>query len=135
MKYKVSRATIDKGTALAGVLLVITQLLLLAYSPIHVAVVVLGVLMIYVGIWRLTSHMLPNRRIYMPLRGEVDEFIRLVRRLNTEKAHGDTTAAFETAAELRKRTERVIDVAGVESTEESRTGVDAELHRQVLGSS
>lgn len=134
MKFK-SRTTFDKAVALTGVLLVLSQLLLLAYSPIHVAVVVLGVLMIYVGIWRLVSHMLPNRRIYMPLRSEVDDFIRLVRRLNSERAGGDATTAFETAAELRQTVEKVIEAAGVESTEESRSGVDAELHRQALGSS
>ncbi|UCC81867.1 MAG: hypothetical protein JSW46_12750 [Gemmatimonadota bacterium] len=132
MKYKVTRATFDKGVALTGVLLVLSQLLLLAYSPIHVAAVVLGVLMIYVGIWRLVSHMLPNRRIYMPLREEVDEFIRLVRRLNTERTKGDFPAAFETGAELRETVERVIAVAGVEK--EPGNGTEAELQRQTMGS-
>lgn len=131
MKFK-SRATFDKAVALGGVLLVLSQLLLLAYSPIHVAVVVLGVLMIYVGIWRLVSNMLPNRRHYMPLREEVDEFIRLVRRLNTERATGDFPAAFETGAQLRETVERVIAVAGVES--EQGSGTKAELQRQTMGS-
>jgi hypothetical protein len=131
MKFK-SRATFDKAVALGGVLLVLSQLLLLAYSPIHVAVVVLGVLMIYVGIWRLVSHMLPNRRHYMPLREEVDEFIRLVRRLNTERAAGDFPAAFETSAQLRETVERVIAVAGVEK--EPGNGTKAELQRQTMGS-
>ncbi|UCC74617.1 MAG: hypothetical protein JSV86_08740 [Gemmatimonadota bacterium] len=135
MSLKVSRATVDKAIALAGVALVVVQLLLLAYSPYHVAFVVLGVLLIYVGIWRLFSHWLPDRRVYTPLRAEVDTFIRLVRKLNAQRARGDATAAFETAAELRESTERVIDAAGVEAKEESRGGVDAELHRQVLGSS
>ena len=131
MKFK-SRATFDKAVALTGVLLVLSQLLLLAYSPIHVAVVVLGVLMIYVGIWRLVSHMLPNRRVYMPLREEVDEFIRLVRRLNAERARGDFPAAFETGSELRETVERVIAVAGVEK--EPGNGTEADLQRQTMGS-
>jgi hypothetical protein len=131
MKFK-SRATFDKAVALTGVLLVLSQLLLLAYSPIHVAVVVLGVLMIYVGIWRLVSHMLPNRRVYMPLREEVDEFIRLVRRLNAERASGNLPAAFETGAELRETVERVIAVAGVEK--EPGNGTEADLKRQTMGS-
>lgn len=132
MKFKVSRATFDKGTALTGVLLVLSQLLLLAYSPIHVAVVVVGVLMIYVGVWRLASHLFPNRRIYMPLREEVDEFIRLVRRLNSERASGNLPAAFETGAELRETVERVIAVAGIEK--EPGNGTEAELKRQTMGS-
>jgi hypothetical protein len=104
--------------------------LLLAYSPIHVAVVVLGVLMIYVGIWRLSSHLLPNRRIFMPLRCEVDEFIRLVRRLNAQRSHRDVSAAFETAAELRETVERVIAAAGV--PQEAGNGEDAEVRRQTV---
>ncbi|MGD2152338.1 MAG: hypothetical protein PVG79_03665 [Gemmatimonadales bacterium] len=130
MALNISRATIDKGIALTGVLLVISQLLLLAYSPIHVAVVVLGVLMIYVGIWRLSSHLLPNRRIFMPLRCEVDEFIRLVRRLNAQRSHRDVSAAFETAAELRETVERVIAAAGV--PQEAGNGEDAEVRRQTV---
>jgi len=132
MALKISRTTIDKGIALTGVVLVVAQLLLLAYSPIHVAAVVLGVLMIYVGIWRLSSHLLPNRRIYMPLRCEVDEFIRLVRKLNAQRASRDMSAAFETAAELRETVERVIAAAGV--SQEPGNGTEAELQRQPVES-
>jgi hypothetical protein len=129
---KISRTTIDKGVALGGVALVLLELLLLAYSPVHVAVVVLGVLMIYVGIWRLASHVLPNRRIYLPLRAEVDEFIRLIRRLNAERGRGDFPAAFETAAELREAVERIITAAGVQG--QPGNGTEAELQRQIIGS-
>jgi len=118
MPFRVSRSTLDKGIALLGVALVMVQLLLLAYSPIHVLLVVVGVLLIYVGIWRLFSNMLPDRRVYRSLRGEVDLFIRQVRQLNAQRAKGDFTAAFETASELRESVERVIDAAGLREGQE-----------------
>jgi hypothetical protein len=135
MKYKVSRATIDKGMALTGVAIVLVQLIMLASSPLQVSMVILGVLLIYVGIWRLSSHVLPERRMFTPLRTEVDEFIRLVRKLNAERASGDFTAAFETSAELREAVERVVVKAGVQPEESLGHGVEAELHRQTMGTS
>ena len=128
MAFKISRTTFDKWVALTGVALVMLQLLLLAYSPIHVAVVVLSVLLIYVGIWRLATHLLPDRRVYRPLRSEVDEFIKLVRKLNAERARGDDPAASETSAELRETVERVITAAGVQ--DESGKGMKAEPQRR-----
>ncbi len=118
MPFQVSRSTLDKGIALTGVALVMVQLLLLAYSPIHVLMVVVGVLLIYVGIWRLFSNVLPDRRVYRPLRGEVDLFIRLVRQINRQRVSGDLTAAFETASDLRESVERVIDAAGLREGQE-----------------
>ncbi len=113
MSSKPSRATLDKSLALVGVGLVLIQLLLLAYSPVHVAVVVLGVLMIYVGIWRVSTHLLPDRRKYGLLRSEVERYIALVRKLNAERARDENTAADETSTALREATERVIAAAGL----------------------
>lgn len=133
MPARMSRAALDKALALSGVLVVLIQLILLARSPLHVAVVVVGVLMIYVGIWRLFSHWLPDRRVHVPLRAEVDQFIDLVRKLNAQRARGDFTAAFETSAELRETVERIVAAAGVEPKEILGEGVRAELQRQMMG--
>jgi hypothetical protein len=73
--------------------------------------------------------------MFTPLRTEVDEFIRLVRKLNAERTRGDFPAAFETGAELREAVERVVAKAGVQSEESLGEGVEAELHRQTMGTS
>jgi hypothetical protein len=135
MRFRMSRAAIDKLLALSGAAIVLVQLIMLARSPLQVSIVILGVLLIYVGIWRLSSHVLPERRMFTPLRTEVDEFIRLVRKLNAERASGDFPAAFETGAELREAVERVVAKAGVQPEESLGEGVEAELHRQTMGTS
>jgi hypothetical protein len=135
MPVRLSRATLDKTLVLTGAAIVLVQLILLARSPVQVAVVILGVVMIYMGKWRMVSHLLPDRRIYTPLRGEVDEFMELVRKLNDERARGDFTAAFETGAELRETVERIVAAAGVQPEERLGGGVAAELRRQTMGKS
>ena len=134
MRFPIPRAVIDKLLALSGAAIVLVQLLMLSQSPLQVATVIFGVLLIYVGIWRLSSHFLPERRTFTPLRAEVNEFIRLVRKLNVERARGDFTAAFETSAELREAVEQVVVKAGVQPEECLGAGIEAELYRQTLGS-
>jgi hypothetical protein len=132
MTRRITRATVEKSLAIAGATIVLVQLLMLARSPMHVLVTALGVGLICVGLWRAFSHWLPDRRKYVPLRSEVDEFIQLVRKLNSQRAQGDFTAAFETSAELRETVERVITAAGIQPVENLGTGVEAELQRQTL---
>lgn len=42
----------------------------------------LGLLIMELGIWQVTSLLFPNQREYKPLRKETDYFLQLVRRLN-----------------------------------------------------
>jgi hypothetical protein len=42
----------------------------------------LGLVIMEVGIWQVTSFLFPNDRAYKPLRKETDYFLKLVRRLN-----------------------------------------------------
>lgn len=43
---------------------------------------VLGLLIMEVGIWQVTSFLFPNERAFRPLRKETDYFLKLVRRMN-----------------------------------------------------
>lgn len=43
---------------------------------------VLGLLIMEIGIWQVTSFLFPNERAFRPLRKETDYFLKLVRRMN-----------------------------------------------------
>ena len=45
----------------------------------RVLIAVLGLMLMQVGIWQLTSSLLPNQREYRPLRNETDYFLSLPR--------------------------------------------------------
>lgn len=42
----------------------------------------LGLLIMEIGIWQVTSFLFPNERAFRPLRKETDYFLKLVRRMN-----------------------------------------------------
>lgn len=48
----------------------------------QIVVVVIGLLLIEMGVWKLGHMLFPEEREYLALRAEVDRFIRLVRDLN-----------------------------------------------------
>jgi len=64
---------------------------------LQIIVVLVGLLILEAGVWRLTEKILPNERKYTALREEVDAFIDRIRVLN---AQGGKLRAEETVAEL-----------------------------------
>ena len=68
-----------------GMIIVFAAVLLIppANLQIQLVVVLVGVLLIEAGVWGLTNPFLPNERQYVQLREEVDDFIDLVRQLNS----------------------------------------------------
>jgi hypothetical protein len=77
------RSAIDQILTLAGVVVIVVTVALLTELWTPLFIVLVGTLMIGAGAWRLGTRLLPNRRIYVGLRSEVEYFIRLVRRLNS----------------------------------------------------
>ncbi|KPK78679.1 MAG: hypothetical protein AMS25_14510 [Gemmatimonas sp. SM23_52] len=111
------RATLDRLLALGGAVIVIAEFWILdaspfhiPVSPFHIPVIALGTLMIYIGTWRLTGHLLYKRR-NRPLRTEIHQFIGLVRQLCAHKTRADATETAKTEAALRESVERIISVA------------------------
>jgi len=104
------RATLDRLLALGGAVIVIAEFWILDASPFHIPVIALGTLMIYIGTWRLTGHLLYKRR-NRPLRTEIHQFIGLVRQLCAHKTRADATETAKTEAALRESVERIISVA------------------------
>ncbi len=76
------RKTLDVGLPIGGTLLVFAAVVLVYNLTLQIILVLIGLLMIDAGIWKLTKPLLPNERRYNALRSEVDHFIDLVRRLN-----------------------------------------------------
>ena len=104
------RATLDRLLALGGAVIVIAEFWILDASPFHIPVIALGTLMIYIGTWRLTGHLLYKRR-NRPLRTEIYHFIGLARQLCAHKTRADATETAKTEAALRESVERIISVA------------------------
>lgn len=112
------------GLPVLGTILVFAAILVPAISfnlQIQIGVVLVGLLIIEAGVWRLTAKILPNERRYLALRAEVDGFVDRIRVLN---AHGiklrnaDTESmrgAFrETLDALHAAVDRMAEVAGRE---------------------
>ena len=105
------RNVIDRLVLYAGVLLVLGTMFFTAASVAQTSFVLFGLLLVQLGVWRGASALLPSVRTNQPLRDEVDQFIRLVRKIY-QVANAKDAPAFETIADrLRARTEGVIDAA------------------------
>ncbi|MBI4408628.1 MAG: hypothetical protein HY561_02890 [Gemmatimonadetes bacterium] len=113
------RKAVDIGLPIAGNVLILGTVLLISEVTVQVPVVLIGILMIEAGIFKLAHPLLPNERKYLALRAEVDDFIGLVRRLNRAALalrDDESTAAREAVREvtraMQESLERMELVAG-----------------------
>ena len=125
MSLRTLRKLLDVGLPIAGMAIVFASMLLLTDLTAQVMVVLVGVLTIEAGVWQLTNPFMPNERRYLALREEVDDFIGLVRQLNTagvivrEEASVQARSELEGVREAMLRSlDRMAEVAG-------QTGADA----------
>jgi hypothetical protein len=118
------REILAMGLPILGTVLVFVAILVPAISlnlQLQILVVLVGILFIEAGVWRLTEKVLPSERKYLALRAQVDDFIGGVRVLNaravavrSEETAG-TRAAYEAAlAALHSAVDRMGEVAGLE---------------------
>ena len=111
MSSKVTlRAAFDKLLAVAGLAIVVVQLYLVSYSLLNVLLLAVGILLMYIGTWRLMGTLV-HKRVNKELRAELDEFISLVRRLTSSRVNGDRANAAETRAAIHESVERIISMA------------------------
>jgi hypothetical protein len=101
--------------AVAGLMLILAQSLVEDIPPLSTAVILLGVVLVAAGLVGLGSRLQPDRRVYLKLRAEVDDFLRLVRTLNLNAVEGRGAQASETKAAMHDSIERIGEAAGVES--------------------
>lgn len=118
------RKLVAVGIPIVGTLIVFAAILVPAISlnlQLQILVVLLGLLIIESGVWRLTAKVLPNERKYLTLRKEVENFISLIRVLNTQAVNlrvQETETAKEhykeTIDSLHAAVDRMVEVAGRE---------------------
>jgi len=118
------RKLIAVGFPILGITLVFTAILVPAISlnlQLQIGVVLVGLLIIEAGVWRLTEKILPNERKYLALRTEVDDFIDRIRVLNAQggklrvqETDAELEAFRETVAALHASVDRMAELAGRE---------------------
>ncbi|HUH12340.1 MAG TPA: hypothetical protein VMK65_04490 [Longimicrobiales bacterium] len=113
------RRLVDTALPVLGTLIVLGGVLFVYDLMARVAVVVVGLLLVEVGVWKLANPLLPNERRFHALRDEVDRFIQLVRGLNqaalrriAERSPESEQAFEEARAELHASVERISVYAG-----------------------
>lgn len=114
------RKFIDIAVPLIGVAVILGAVLFLrADLRIQIAVVGFGMLLIEVGVWKIPQQLLGTGRRYFALRTEVDQFLHLVRQLNTaalalreNDSPQNRQALQEVPEAMRQAVDRMVHVAG-----------------------
>ncbi len=128
------RMLLDTGLPFLGVVVILSTVLLVQELRLQIAIVALGIMLIEVGVWKLANFVLPSERKYIALRSEVDQFISLVRQLNTaalawhESGAPEQLAEFEAVQEtMHQAIKQMAEVAG-------KTDAQIEAQQATLGS-
>lgn len=107
------RSAIDQILIILGVLIIVAVVSLLeqeSWTPL--IIVLTGILMVGLGIYRLGHRVLPNRRVYVGLRSEVEYFIRMVRRLNSHALMNEPEHVESLRQEMKESVDRMVTLAG-----------------------
>lgn len=115
---KLSRSALNNTLALGGIVIILLQTLYIAYDRIQVAIILAGIVINQIGVWGLANKLLPERRVYLQLRSEVDRFIGLVRALNGQAVEGDATGVEQTKVAMHDSIDKMVEVAALESDTE-----------------
>jgi hypothetical protein len=118
MKSLLNRSVLNNVLALGGVIIILLQTLMIATERIEVVIILAGILINQVGVWRLANKLLPERRFYLQLRAEVDRFIGLVRQLNASAVAEDEPEVASTKALMHESIDRMVSVAAVRTEPE-----------------
>ena len=118
------RKVLNTGMPFVGVVVILSTLILVRELRLQIAIVAVGIMLIEVGVWKLANRILPSERQYDALRTEVDQFITLVRRLNTAAllCHTSDSVEHQTEFEAIQRlmaqsVEHMAEVAGKTDTQ------------------
>jgi len=105
------RQVVDRIVVYGGVIVVLSAIVVVETSGAQVVLVLVGLLLVQLGIWRIASRVLPGTRTNQRLRDEVDQFLAAVKELY-RLANDNQSANFNTLAEgLRGQTDGVIEAA------------------------
>lgn len=120
------RRKVDLVLPILGIILVLGAVLFIWQNLyLQLSVVIVGLFLIEAGIWKLAHPLLPSARRYHTLRAEVDEFILLVRRLNTAALNDrNGEGVSEVKQEMLKSVDRMVAAAGRTDGSRERTESD-----------
>lgn len=107
------RQTIDQFLVIIGVIVIVVPVALMEEPGSALFTVLGGIALMGLGVWRLGHRVLPDRRVYVGLRSEVDHFIELVRRLNAHALRGDSGGVGEVKASMHDSVDRMALIAGL----------------------
>ena len=118
------RKTFDVGLPIVGMFLVFLAALGVEDIQLRIILILIGLLLIEVGVWKLANPLYPNERRFNHLRTEVDQFITLARELNATALKARTTRSDTLEnrmdailASMRRSVDRMAEVAGKEEVE------------------
>jgi hypothetical protein len=110
---------IDVVVPVLGIVVVLGAVLFVIQLRLQIVLVVAGLLMVEVGVWKLAIRLMPDERKFTALRTEVDRFVDLVRELNRAALEERGTPSVEArqefediVARLHETTDRIAAVAG-----------------------
>ena len=105
------REVIDRFVVYGGVVVVLGAIVVQDTTRAQVVLVLLGLLLVQLGIWRIGSRSFPNTRTNQRLRDEVDQFLASIRELY-RLANDNQRANFDTLAEgMRGQADGIIEAA------------------------
>ncbi len=116
------RKIFDVGLPITGMVLVFLAALWVQDLQLRVILILIGLLLIWVGVWKLANPLYPNERRFHDLRVEVDRFIALVRDLNQAalvqrlgEGDAESPERYDRALQaMRKSVDRMASLAGQE---------------------
>jgi hypothetical protein len=113
------RKILDMSIPLLGIVVIMGAVLCLRQVHAQIGVVLIGILVIELGVWKIAQELLLNERCFHALRREFDIFIGLVRQLNdaalavkTHDADYHRQVLAETHEAMKQAVERMVQVAG-----------------------
>ena len=106
------RKIFDVGLPISGMFLVFLAALGIQDLQLRIVLLLVGLMFIHVGVWKLANPLYPNERHYHALRLETDRFIALVRDLNQltmQAKSDDTSEAWQRRDQLVQQMHRCVD--------------------------
>ena len=73
---------LNVGLPIIGVIVILSAVLFLRDIHGQIAIVMVGIVLIEAGVWKLAHQFLPNDRQFHALRDEIETFVQLSRQLN-----------------------------------------------------
>lgn len=117
MKRKIRRG-IEAVLTIIGIILVFGSVLFAQGTGVYIQfmIVLVGVMVMEIGVWGLSSRLIPSERKYLRLRSEGDRMIELIRELNNAALARDRgeegTKQFQaTLAEMHESVVRMSELA------------------------